>query len=85
MVIAVLAGLAFAVIYFATGDGYMANAGWAFLGLMGLQKRILGNEPVDERDKEIGNRASLVGYSIFWVCFVVGCFVVPVATKTTSP
>jgi hypothetical protein len=80
LVVAILAGLAFAGIYIATGDGYAANAGWGFLALLGLEKRIRGNDQVDERDKEIVNRASLVGYRIFWVCFGVGCFLAPVAT-----
>ncbi len=84
LVVAILAGLAFAGIYFATGNGYAANAGWAFLSLMALEKRIRGNDPIDERDREIVNRASLIGYGVFWGCFVLGCVGVSLAASPSD-
>ncbi len=59
-------------------DPYAANAAWACMALMALEKRVRRDEPIDERDQAILARASLIAYSLFWVCLVLGCTAVSV-------
>ena len=57
----------------ATGDPYAAMAGFAVIAALPLGRRLFsrGDTPArDERDDEIARRASLVGYAVFWLCFI---------------
>lgn len=69
---------------FSLGNPHAANAAWAVLALMALEKKVKGNEPEDERDKEILGKASLIGYGVFWVCFIFACVIVSVITSPTG-
>jgi uncharacterized membrane protein len=73
---------AFLGIYFVAGNPYAANAAWALLALLAFEKRVRGDQTVDERDEGIIQRATLFGYSVFWVVFV-SCSVV--AAVVMSP
>jgi uncharacterized membrane protein (DUF485 family) len=46
------------------------SASFALLGLTGLPAFRHKKELVDERDREIANKADLVGSRVFWVVFV---------------
>lgn len=81
IVVSVLAGLTFFGIYLTTGNWNLTNAAYALIALMALEKRIRGNDPVDERDKEIIGRASLIAYNIFWACFILACVTVSMAAS----
>lgn len=84
LVIATLAASTFGAIYLATRSFSVSNAAFAWLALLGFEKRVRQDEP-DERDREISARASLIGYGIFWIAFVVGCVGFSMATSTVVP
>lgn len=81
MGVAFATALTFSGLFAATGNPYVANAAWALLALLPLEKRVRGAEPVDERDRDILTRASLFAYGLFWLCFVLGCVLVTVLSS----
>ena len=42
-----------------------------FTQLIGRRERLAGKVVYDERDLAIGRKATVIGYSVFWVVFVV--------------
>lgn len=51
--------------------GVFGVAGLA--GMIGRGERRQGRVVMDERDREIQMGASLIGFSVFWVVFVIAC------------
>src|SRR5512143_3249642 len=81
LIIATLAASSFVGIYFATHNLSVANASFAWLALLAFEKRVRRDE-LDERDRAIHARASLVGHGIFWLAFVLGCVGFSMASVT---
>lgn len=81
LIIATLAASSFVGIYFATHNLSVANASFAWLALLAFEKRVRRDE-LDERDRAIHERASLVGHGIFWLAFVLGCVGFSMASVT---
>ncbi|HEX7699776.1 MAG TPA: hypothetical protein VF403_03615 [Kofleriaceae bacterium] len=79
-----LAASTYGAIYLITRNLSVSNAGFAWLALLGLETRVRRSE-LDERDREIHARASLIGYGIFWVAFVFGCVGFSIATSVVVP
>ena len=84
LVVATLAASTFGAIYLVSRNFSVSNVGFAWLALLGLEKRVRHGE-LDERDREISARASLIGYGIFWLAFVVGCVGFSLATSAVVP
>ena len=51
----------------------VATAAFAFYGINGFAGLIGRGEEVDERDKNIGRRATLAGATASYMAFIVGC------------
>ena len=43
-----------------------------FVGMIGRRERNAGKVVMDERDLAISRKATLIGYSVFWLFFVAG-------------
>lgn len=55
--------------------GWRAHAGLGIIGLLGFGpiffRKRKGKVVLDERDVQIQRRSALLGYSVFWVVFVI--------------
>ncbi len=75
VVLATLAVLLVLIWVFGLSPAVMA--GFALLGLSGFtnlivrKERKAGKIVMDERDLEIARTATVIAYSVFWVCFVI--------------
>ena len=85
-VIAVALAVVLAIVPF---NGRAALGGFGFLGLLGFGGLFFRKKPgrvlTDERDNLIRQRSVLIGYTVFWVAFILAATVAPVVYPEAVP
>lgn len=74
LVTALLVVVAVAILYAWSGRAMASMAGFSLLALSGVRTAVRSargdSGEVDERDEIITQRASVAGYTVFWIAFV---------------